>query len=934
MTYTSRVDSAPRPASIRRLLTDLPIPWKLTLIIGLFSVVVVSLLGVTYAGMSILSGSRAYVGGEGLWSKGEKSAVYNLTRYALFRDPADYQRYLTSIAVPLGDHEVLMEVSKVDMDVDRATQGFLKGHIDLADIPIALFMARRLNGFPYMHQAIAIWGEADADLQQLHAVADRLHAEITSGHPNPARVRTWLNELQSIDAHLTPLEDDFSYTLGAGARWLKRVLIQAMMVGTGLALAIALLLAFWISRHMVSEIEHLRGGAARIAAGDYEVGLHLDGKDEIGDLSRSLHAMAMQRREAERLKDEFFANVSHELRTPLTLILSPLESLLADERQNWDAGARTALQTMHNNAVRLLQLVNGLLDFAKLGAGKTRANREPLPIVEWSQTILNDFQPLMRGKHIQATLKADPSDAVVLMDRYLYERILFNLLSNAVKFTPPEGRIEIRLHCTQDQLTLSVADTGIGIPAQELQNVFQRFRQVEGSSTRRFEGTGLGLALVKEFAGLLDGDMTVESAIGRGSTFTLHCPAPRVSPLSLPLMQASARAILRAQVYPPQAQVPAAAPSSEGALPRVIVAEDNVEMAAHIAGLLAPFCETKIARDGNEALQLIASWPPDLLLCDVMMPERDGLSVCREVKANPETSDIPVVMLTALTHREALLEGWKAGANEYLYKPFHPKELTTRVQSMLDARQSRKRAEERITTLNERLRDHAVGLIAVNKELEAFSYSVSHDLRAPLRAIDGFSREILVNCGEQLDESGKADLHRIRAATQRMSQLIDDLLEFSRIGHAPIAREAVDLSALAEEIAKKIAAEDPHRKTSWTLMPGLTAQGDPRLLHIVLDNLLRNAWKFTRERSNAAIAFEASELDGKRVFTVRDNGIGFDMTYAGKLFKPFQRLHDTHDFPGTGIGLALIQRIIQRHGGKIWAQAKENEGATFFFTIS
>jgi len=249
----------------------------------------------------------------------------------------------------------------------------------------------------------------------------------------------------------------------------------------------------------------------------------------------------------------------------------------------------------------------------------------------------------------------------------------------------------------------------------------------------------------------------------------------------------------------------------------------------------------------------------------------------------------------------------------------------------------RKQAEEEIQKLNaeleERVRDRTSQLEAANKELETFAYSVSHDLRAPLRGIDGWSLALVEDFGDKLDGEARHYLSRVRSEAQRMGQLIDDLLQLSRVTRAPLERESVDLTSLARSIADTLREIHADRQIEFAIEPGLGTQGDARLLEVVLTNLLGNAVKFTGKQPAARIEFGRTEQEGQPAFYVRDNGAGFDMAYARSLFGPFQRLHRASDFPGTGIGLATVQRIIHRHGGRIWAEAQVNQGATFYFTL-
>ncbi len=256
---------------------------------------------------------------------------------------------------------------------------------------------------------------------------------------------------------------------------------------------------------------------------------------------------------------------------------------------------------------------------------------------------------------------------------------------------------------------------------------------------------------------------------------------------------------------------------------------------------------------------------------------------------------------------------------------------------LYNSQQALQQSQEEYRRLNEaleeRVRQRTAQLEAANREIESFAYAVSHDLRAPLRHIDGFSQILLEDCEDELDERGRDYLHRMRAASQRMGDLINALLKLSRLTRGEMRLEQIDLTQMACELAAELQAQAPHRRVEWIIAEGLSACCDRTLLRVVMQNLLGNAWKFTSAHSSARIEVGAESLDGEMVYFVRDDGAGFDMAHAGQLFGAFQRLHRPEEFPGTGIGLVTVRRIIARHGGRIWAEGAVEKGATFRFTM-
>jgi signal transduction histidine kinase len=319
--------------------------------------------------------------------------------------------------------------------------------------------------------------------------------------------------------------------------------------------------------------------------------------------------------------------------------------------------------------------------------------------------------------------------------------------------------------------------------------------------------------------------------------------------------------------------------------------------------------------------------------CFLAIDETASLEALAAVVADARQADLPVVVLCRPDREQAGLDALAAGVDDYLLED-RPARLAALVRRWRAGSVSDRRAFEQALCdrdeLERRVRERTQQLGAANKELEAFCYSVSHDLRAPLRSIDGFSKALLEDCADRLDDDGRDALRRVRRASQRMGELIDDLLMLSRVTRSEMHRMPVSLTDLARTIAAGLHDLAPRRVVEWIIADDLHASADPALLRVVLENLLSNAWKYTSRHERSRIELGCN---GKKAFFVRDDGAGFDPVYAGKLFQPFQRLHRPDEFEGHGIGLATVQRIVHRHGGRVWASGQIEQGATFYFTL-
>ena len=628
--------------------------------------------------------------------------------------------------------------------------------------------------------------------------------------------------------------------------------------------------------------------------------------------------------ELDRAKTEFFANVSHEFRTPLTLLLGPLETLLAKRALGTET--RQRLDQMHRNALRLLRLVNALLDFSRMEAGRFSARFVPTDLARYTVDLASAFHSAFDKAGLSFEVKCAPLPAPVYVDRDMWEKIVMNLLSNALKFTF-EGGVSVRLAPMPAGARLTVKDTGAGIPESELPRLFERFHRVEGIRSRSHEGTGIGLALVHELVKVHGGEIHVASEQGVGTQFVIELRAGRahLPPEHVAESSETAAAVRTAAAYldealqwlPYGAQPVASAPTSSGA--RVLVVDDNSDLRAFLSSLLSPHYAVQAVADGREALAAVQVRRPDLVLSDVMMPNLDGLGLVRALRDNPETRTLPVILLSARAGQEASLEGLAAGADDYLAKPFTSQELLARIRTHLTMARAR---DELVTKLTR-----------ANEDLRAFSSSVSHDLRAPLRALDGFAGILEEDHASELNDEAKRKIRLIRDSARNMAEIVEALLALSRIGYQAVAKERFDTAALVASIWTEVRALYGGAKAEMSLGGLPPTWGDSTLLRQVWVNLISNALKYSATRPRPHVQIYGYDSGDQSVFCVKDNGVGFDMSNIDRLFGPFQRLHRSEEFSGTGVGLAIVKRIVDKHLGRVWAEAAPDAGATFFFSL-
>jgi signal transduction histidine kinase len=661
--------------------------------------------------------------------------------------------------------------------------------------------------------------------------------------------------------------------------------------------------------------------------------------------------------ELDKLKSRFFANVSHELRTPLTLLIGPLEALMQKSAHSLDTTTHDMLQTMHANGMRLLKLINDLLELIRLESGRLAAKTEPLPVTEFVNGLASAVRQMAKEKNIAFDTYADPDLGVILADRDKLEKVVLNLLFNALKFTPAGGRVWFRAEKRDDNFLLIVGDTGKGIDGKNLPFVFDRFWQEDGAANRKFQGVGIGLALVKELSEMMGGSVGVQSQLDKGAIFTVKLPfkpapasaevppAPAVSPTTQSdewLANLYRRAELFPAATPPRPIVTGTTTfTRRTSRPVVLVADDEPDMRQFLMSQLIDDYEVVQAADGLQAAERAQEILPDVILLDLMMPHKDGLQVCRELREYAPTSAIPIILLTARADEEVKFDALQKGANDFLAKPFSSIELQARIKNLIESHHFQRKLTKQNQALNdaiEQIKETEMQLVQSEKlsSLGRMSAGIIHEINNPLNfsmtglfALRGQAKK-LPDAERTLQES---ILNDIEEGLKRVRNIVSDLRQFTHPGGGtgePVeAMEAIDsaIRFLAGEWKDTVQIHQnvPATQNLWA--------NQNKLIHVLV-NLIQNAIDALREKKfpegeSPQIWIEGRMESDRSIIILRDNGPGIDPKIMDKIFDPFFTTKDVGK--GMGLGLSICYRIVQGYGGKI--SVKSEPGKFCQFTL-
>lgn len=654
--------------------------------------------------------------------------------------------------------------------------------------------------------------------------------------------------------------------------------------------------------------------------------------------------------ELDQMKTQFFANISHELRTPLTLILAPVGTLIEEENKKSPEDRRKGFEVIQDNALRLLKLVNHLLDLMKIDSEKFDLNVRKVHVESLIREIQDSITPLAKQKGLELDFKTE--DALnASFDRDQIEKVLLNLIYNAIKFTDKGGKIIVKTQKILEELEITVEDNGIGIAPEMLDKIFDRFTQAHTGTARRYEGTGVGLALCKELVKLHGGSISVQSELGKGSIFKVRLPMksknvsetiPEKEEESTPketegtewltqihreAMVSGTDLLLKKDRFGAQSQKK----DLQNGKPLILISEDNPDLLSFLGSQLQCDYQVILTGNGEEALQALEQELPQLIIADIMMPKMDGYELCRRVKQNPKTQEIPVVFLTAKAELDMRIEGYKQGVDDYLIKPFNIQELKSKIKAILMLSRLNKALQEKNQQLHiafsdlQTARDEQLGYV------HQMASSLAHEIGNPLQAI-----RLHLEMMEELSETSqfpKETAQAIYPHLERMKALVKQLTHIGKTNKLEIS--AINpLTAIEETLnllGPKLKSALIHLVKDFKA-PATFIDGDKNQLVQVFFNLIKNALEAMPQGGTLEIKTEKTEKNEQSFYRIlfKDSGIGITEETMTHVFNPF---YTTKKEGGSGLGLSISQKIVNAHGGTLTARSKDGEGSTFIVEL-
>lgn len=651
--------------AIKKLWLNLSVQQKLFSLVGIMALLVTLELFTLIFAMNTLSGVRGYVGGEGIWSKGQKTAVYNLQQYLFTKQPANYEKFKTALEVPLGDRDVRIELLKDVYDANIVDKGFANGKIHASDRPAMIHLVRRFQDVPIMAKTIDIWAQGDEQIAELISLGEKINSEVPQGI-DQNRQRYFMFEINRLDDELSRLESEFSSTLGDASRVLEDVLMFILIFAIVVVESTGLYITYRVGRSLTNTLRELNVSAIKVGNGDFSQRVQVRSHDELGQLSESLNKMVerlenqtQERQHAEQAsqaKNLFLANMSHEIRTPLNAILGFSEILQDQYLEEPDKKRYAAI--IRRTGESLNTIINDILDISKIEADHIESHEAPFSLPQ----MLSDLYALLKmrcdEKGIQLIFeRIGHVSEYIVSDQTRLRQILTNLIGNSIKFTE-KGHVMLTYEVRGSMLFFTVSDTGAGISEEQRVNLFKVFSQGDSSVRKKYGGTGLGLSIAQKLSQLLGGDSgLLDSEEGLGSLFYVQV---KYQPTEKPITE----------------EAPINTPINTRVIENknILVVEDSLDNQ-----MLIEFYLTKnkanvvFANNGLEGVEAALKGNFDLILMDIQMPVLDGYAATEELRRQGVA--IPIIALTGYAMKEDQDKCMRVGCNEFLAKPIHKDKL-------------------------------------------------------------------------------------------------------------------------------------------------------------------------------------------------------------------------------------------------------------------